>query len=245
MSKPFVWAHRGASAYAPENTLVAFQKAIDMNADGIELDVQMTKDGYLVVIHDETVDRVSDTSGWVKDFTFEEIEELNVNQRFPEFGKVRIPTLKEVYALLRDTDLTINVELKTGIIFYQDLEEQVVELSKKMGMWKRTIFSSFNHASIKHIKELDETAQTGFLYADGHLDMPAYAKMHGVSALHPALYNLQYPDFIRTCKENNIKLHVWTVNEQKYMEMLCENEIDAIITNYPDIARKVVDEYGK
>ncbi len=245
MKKTLVWAHRGASGYAPENTLEAFQKAIDLNADGIELDVQMTKDGQLVIIHDETVNRVSDTSGWVKDFTYEEIKKLNVNKKFPEYGKVTIPTLEEVYLLIQDTELVINVELKNGIVFYENIEEKVMELTKKMGLQERTVYSSFNHYSVMKMKQLDASVKTGFLYEDGYLDMPEYASKHGVEALHPALYNLQYPNFIKDCKIRNIDVRAWTVNKIEDMEMLCESEINAMITNYPDLGRKVVDEYER
>ena len=92
MSKTKVWAHRGASAYAPENTMVSFQKAVEMKADGIELDVQMTKDGELVVIHDETIDRTSDGKGWVKDYTLEELRQFNYNKTYPEVEHAELPT---------------------------------------------------------------------------------------------------------------------------------------------------------
>lgn len=245
MNKTMVLAHRGASGYAPENTLVAFEKAIQMGADGIELDVQMTKDGQLVIIHDETVDRVSDGTGWVKDYTYEELSKLNVNKILPEYGRVKIPTLEEVYLLLKDTELIVNVELKNGIIFYDKLEEKVMELTRRLGFEDRIIYSSFNHYSILKLKELDPTVKTGFLYEDGYLNMPEYAKKYQVEALHPALYNLQYPDFIKDCKARGIDIRVWTVNETEYMEMLCENGIEAMITNYPDIGRKVVEEYAR
>jgi glycerophosphoryl diester phosphodiesterase len=245
MKKTSVWAHRGASGYAPENTLEAFQKAIDMKADGIELDVQMTKDGQLVILHDETVNRVSDASGWVKDYTYEDIKKLNVNKKFPEFGRVRIPTLQEVYLLMKDTELMINVELKNGIVFYDNLEEKVMELTRKLGLEERIIYSSFNHYSVMRLKKLDPCVKTGFLYEDGYLDMPEYAAKHGVKALHPAFYNLQYPDFIKDCKAGGILVRTWTVNEPEDMKMLCNHELDAMITNYPDLGRKVVEEYER
>lgn len=243
MKKTLIWAHRGASGYAPENTLVAFQKAIELKADGIELDVQMTKDGQLVIIHDETVNRVSNAKGWVKDYTYEELRELNVNKKFPEYGKVTIPTLEEVYLLIKDTDLVINVELKNSVVFYQGLEERVLQLTREMGLQERTIYSSFNHYSIMRIKGLDPYVETAFLYEDGYLDMPGYTAKHGVCALHPALYHLQYPNLIEDCKARGITLRVWTVNEMQDMKSLCELGIEGIITNYPDIGRKVVDEY--
>lgn len=245
MQKTLIWAHRGASGYAPENTLEAFGKAIDLKADGIELDVQMTKDGQLVIIHDETVNRVSDAKGWVKDYTWEEIKKLNVNKKFPEYGAARIPALEEVYCLMKDTELMINVEIKSGIVFYENIEEKVMELTKKMGLEERVLYSSFNHYSVLKLKKLNPSVRTGFLYEDGYIGMPEYAVKHGVDALHPALYNLQYPNFIKDCKERNIAIRAWTVNEKKYMKMLCENEIEGMITNYPDIGRQVREEYER
>ena len=244
MKKTLVWAHRGASAYAPENTLKAFQMAADLKADGIELDVQKTKDGKLVVIHDETLDRVSRTSGWVKDITYERLKNINVNEKFPQFGKQYVPTLEEVYELLCPTDLLINVELKTGVIFYPEIEDQVLEVTKQMGMQKRVIYSSFNHYSIRKIKRLQADAVTGLLYQDGMIDVCSYAKQTvQADALHPAIYNVQYPDFFAKCRRHGLKVHVWTVNEEKHMRLLCENETDAMITNDPKLGRAVADEY--
>ena len=134
MKKTLVWAHRGASAYAPENTLAAFKQAAESGADGIELDVQKTRDGRLVVIHDETVDRVSRATGWVKDFTYEQLKKVNVNQHFPKLGVQAVPTLEEVYELVKPTNMTVNVELKTGVVFYPEIEEQVLDVTKQMGM---------------------------------------------------------------------------------------------------------------
>ncbi len=245
MKKTLVWAHRGASGYAPENTLEAFAKAVDMKADGIELDVQMTKDGQLVIHHDETVDRVSNGKGFVKDYTYDELVKLNVNKKFPEYGKVNIPTLEEVYQLIKDTDLLINVELKNGIIFYENLEERVLELTKWYGLEDRVIYSSFNHYSIMKLKRLNPCVRTGFLYEDGYLNMPLYAERNGVEALHPALYNLQYPNFIEDCRARGIDLRVWTVNDPMDMKMLCERGINSMITNYPDIGRRIVEEYER
>ena len=145
--KTKVWAHRGASAYAPENTLEAFLLAAEQGADGVELDVQLTKDGEMVVVHDEEIDRVSDGSGFVKDYTLAELKILNFNKTHPEYQDVKIPTLREVYEALKPTGMTINVELKTGIFWYKDLEKKVLELTKEMEMEDRVIYSSFNHAA--------------------------------------------------------------------------------------------------
>lgn len=239
-TKPLVWAHRGASGYAPENTLAAFQKAVDLDADGVELDIQLTKDDQIVVIHDETIDRTSDGKGWVKDYTLEELRAFNYNRTKPEYKHADIPTMREVFELLKPTGLFINIEIKTGVVFYEKIEEKILALTKKMGMEDRVCYSSFNHYTVTRIHELKPDAEVGFLYADGPIDMPSYGVKHGVNALHPALYNLQYDGFVKECKEKGLKLNVWTVNERPYMEMCCQYGVDAIITNYPDIAKEVV-----
>ena len=242
--KTKVWAHRGASGYAPENTLDAFRKAVEMGADGIELDVQMTKDGELVVIHDETINRVSNGKGWVKDYTYEELKKFNFNKTHLEYTKEEIPTLEQVYLLIKPTNLTINVEIKTGIVFYPGIEERVLELTERLGMKERVIYSSFNHYTIRKIKELDPQAKTGMLYEDGIIDAVDYAcDVVKADALHPAGYNVFYPGFLEHCRERKRLLHVWTINEEKHMRMLCEAGVDALITNYPDIAKKIRDEY--
>ena len=242
--KTKVWAHRGASGYAPENTLDAFRKAVEMGADGIELDVQMTKDGELVVIHDETIDRVSNGKGWVKNYTYEELKKFNFNKTHLEYTKEEIPTLEQVYRLIKPTNLTINVEIKTGIVFYPGIEGRVLELTERLGMKERVIYSSFNHYTIRKIKELDPQAKTGMLYEDGMIDAVDYAcDVVKADALHPAGYNVLYPGFLDKCRERNRQLHVWTINEEKDMRMLCEAGVDALITNYPDIAKKIRDEY--
>ena len=153
MERTLVWGHRGASGYAPENTMAAFEKAVELGADGIELDVQLTKDGELVVIHDETIDRVSDGSGWVKDYTYAKLIKHNFNRTHPEYKHAQIPTLEEVYALIKPTDLTINVEIKTGVVFYPEIEARVLDLTERMGLMERVIFSSFNHYTIQKIKD--------------------------------------------------------------------------------------------
>lgn len=237
--KTKIWAHRGASGYAPENTLEAFELAIHQNADGIELDIQLTKDGELVVAHDEKIDRVTGKTGWIKNYTLKELKQFRFNRTHPEFTNACIPTLKEVYELMQPTNLTVNVELKTSICFYPGIEEKALKLAKDMQMEERIIYSSFNHYTLKTLKELDSSVRTGLLYEDGWINVPAYGNNIGVNALHPATYLLQYPDFLKDCKKYNLSLHVWTVNTKEHMEKLIKLGVDAIITDFPDIARKI------
>lgn len=236
---PLIWAHRGASGYAPENTLPSFEKAIELKADGIELDVQLTKDDKLVVIHDEWIDRTSDGKGWVKDFTLEELRHFNYNKTMPSFAHADIPTLEEVYELIRPTDLTINVEIKSGVVFYPEIEEKTMKLTRDMGMRERVLYSSFNHYTCKKLHALDPECYVGFLYADGPIDMAAYAKKHGANALHPALYNLQYPNYMQDAVKAGLDVNSWTINEKEHLALACKFGINAIITNYPDVAAQV------
>ncbi|MFI3236515.1 MAG: glycerophosphodiester phosphodiesterase [Lachnospiraceae bacterium] len=240
--KSKVWAHRGASGYAPENTIDAFILAMEMDADGVELDVQLTKDGELVVIHDERIDRTSTGTGYVKEYTLEELKKFSFHNNMDEYQGVTIPTLREVYEALKESSLEINVELKTGIFRYEGIEEIALALEKEMGMEGRIIYSSFLHRSIVHIKQLDASKRAGFLYCDGWLDIVEYGKKHGVDALHPALYNVANPEDIKKVKEAGLALHVWTVNEETHIRYFADQKVDAIITNYPDIARSIVDK---
>ena len=243
MKEVKVWAHRGASGYVPENTLEAFEEAAKMQADGIELDVQLTKDGELVIIHDETVDRVSDGTGYVRDYTLAELKALDVSRPIPDCHPVRIPTLAEVLELIKGTDMEINIECKTGIFYYPGLEEKVVRLVQDMGMTERIWCSSFNHESVCRVKALCPEMKCGFLLGDVIIDVAGYAKSHNMQALHPAVYHLQDEKFIEKAKQNNLAVHVWTVNEEEEIRRFASQGVDAVITNYPDVARKVLNDF--
>ena len=131
--KTKVWAHRGASAYAPENTMEAFELAVAQKADGIELDIQLTKDGKLAVIHDETIDRTCNGTGYVKDFTMKELKGFCCSKLHPKYRSSVIPELREVLELIKPTDLTVNIELKTGIFRYRGIEEEAFKTGERSG----------------------------------------------------------------------------------------------------------------
>ncbi|WP_026499071.1 glycerophosphodiester phosphodiesterase [Butyrivibrio sp. WCD2001] len=233
-----IWAHRGASGYAPENTIPAFKMAVDMKADGVELDVQMTRDGHLVVIHDEKIDRTSNGTGFVRDYTLEELRQFDFSKTHPECGRADIPLLEEVYDLLKDTGMTINVEFKTGIIFYEGIEERVLELTERMGMQDRVWYSSFNHYTIKRLNQMRNNLKTGILYVDGIYEPYNYAETVGAIALHPSVNNLKYPEVVQKAHEKGQKVHVWTVNTEDQMKLCAELGVDAVIGNYPNKARE-------
>lgn len=240
-----IWAHRGASGYAPENTLEAFQLAEAMKADGVELDVQMTRDGQLVVAHDETIDRVSNGSGYIKDMTFFQLRQFDFNKTHPEYEHAKIPLLEDVLFLLRSSDMIINIELKTGLFFYTGIEERVLELTKHMGLNERIWYSSFNHGTLDRIRRKNPAAQIGVLYSDGLYNPVEYAKNIGASALHPAIYNLRCPELKEKCCIQKMQLHPWTVNTKKDMSLCVKVGAQAVITNYPDRAREWAESINK
>jgi glycerophosphoryl diester phosphodiesterase len=223
--------------------LPAFALAVSQKADGVELDVQLTKDGKMVVFHDEKIDRVTNGTGFIKDHTLEELKKLTCKNMFTQEQNIQIPTLDEVFELLEPTGLTVNVELKTGIFQYKVIEEMALAIAKKWKMEEKVIYSSFYHPSIMKIKELDSEAKVGLLYENGFIDVPEYANRLGVKGLHPPIWRVNDMAFVKNCKEKGIALHVWYTDEEEHMKYLVNNQIEAIITNYPDKARNIVHSF--
>ena len=132
--KTKVFAHRGASQYAPENTLEAFRLAMEQGAEGIELDVHLSADGELVVIHDEELERTTNGQGLVKDHTLAQLQALRADNHMPGFEAARIPALRQVLELVRPSSMQVNIELKTGILWYEGIEKKTLKLVKELGM---------------------------------------------------------------------------------------------------------------
>lgn len=189
-----IWAHRGCSQRYPENTILSFEKAIELkNLTGIELDVQMTKDGELVVIHDERVDRTTEGIGFVRDFTLKELKRLHVYA--DEKMAQEIPTMEEVLDLLvpRLKDgLKLNIELKNSVYGYPGLENKLLELIEKKIPWGGILYSSFSAKSMEMLKELNPKAETGIL--DNKVSDCLYKlKGTGADALHPFWKGIDIP----------------------------------------------------
>lgn len=229
-----VYAHRGASGYAPENTMAAFQKAVELGSCGIECDVQMTRDGYLVICHDETVDRTTDGKGFIKDFTLEELRKLDAGSRFgKEFKGQRIPLLSELLELVRNTGLFLNIEIKSGIVLYPGIEEKVLSEVETFGLQEKVIISSFNHYSVNRVKQLAPSVKAGILYMEGLFEPWNYMKAVGCECAHP-FYMALVPEIAEEIKKRGFQINVFTVNEPQHAVKLAEMGVDIIITNYPD-----------
>lgn len=241
--KPLNFAHRGFSGKYPENTMLAFQKAFEIGVDGIEIDIQLTKDQELIVIHDTTVNRTTDGKGYVKDKTLNELQQLNAAHKFPEISnKEIIPTLKEYFEWVKEKPLLTNIELKTNVFEYPGIEEKVIKLIQEYQLQHTIIFSSFNHYTIKKLKELDSTIKCGLLSSDWLVDFGEYAKKVGVECVHPAHYTLQNPIVLNELLEKQLEINTWTVNKEEQMRSLIQAGVTSIITNYPDKLNNIFKE---
>lgn len=236
-----IYGHRGASGYAPENTLEAFRLSMDMGADGFELDVHMSADGELVVIHDESVGRTTNGTGLVKDLTLAQLKQLDASAGMDEYKGAKIPTLSEVFDLVSDTHHIVNVEIKTDEYFYPEIEEKCLALAKEKGVEDRIIYSSFNHFTLLRMRDLKPDVKLGMLFGDILIKPWEYAKSLTVDYVHPMKMNIYVPDFIEEAAANNLGINMWTINDEETM-LRCLNCGAGIITNYPDIAIKLRDE---
>lgn len=235
MSSIINFAHRGASAVCPENTMAAFRKSLELGATGIETDVQMSSDGGLVLIHDESLNRTAGAEGYVKDKTLSQLLELDAGSWFgPEFRGEGLPTLEELLDLLQERDTVLNIELKNGIFLYPGMEEKVIAAVRDYGMSERVILSSFNHYSLAHCKTLAPEIRTGILYGEGLYRPWDYAASLHADALHAYHYAV-LPEFVSEASEHGVVYHPWTVNDPERMQALIDAGVAGIITDHPDV----------
>jgi glycerophosphoryl diester phosphodiesterase len=237
-----IWAHRGASAYAPENTLPAFELAIAQGAEGVEFDVQLSADNELVVIHDETLERTTDGAGFVKDHDLKTLKRLKANAG-RERMRAQIPTLAEVLHLLAPTQLDINIELKTSIIDYAGIEELTLELVDTLGLAKRVVLSSFNHYTLHRAQKLGTECEIATLFTDPIYQPWKYSKDFGAAAIHPDLIHLTTQKFVHKSHAAGIKVRPWVVNVGADLLRMLDWGVDALFTDVPDIALAAKAEY--
>ncbi|MGM9927381.1 MAG: glycerophosphodiester phosphodiesterase [Bacillus sp. (in: firmicutes)] len=238
-----IFAHRGSSSTHPENTMSAFLEAEYVGADGIELDVQLSKDGEIVVIHDEKVNRTTNGKGFVRDLTLQQLKALNASYTFKMNG-AQIPTLEEVFSMLLHSHMLVNIELKNSVFEYPGLEEKVIRLIHKYHFQNRVILSSFNHASLVRCFRLDPQIETAPLYRDGLYKPWVYAKAIGAMGIHP---NIKVaPDkVIKNALQEGIAVRPYTINDEKKMKALFAINCSAIITDFPAKAIAIREEVRK
>ena len=241
--RPLVFGHRGAREVAPENTLAAFQAALAMDADGIELDVMLSADGVPVVIHDFTLERTSNGQGQVGERTLAQLQALDAGSYFaPRFAEERLPTLAQVLDALGGS-LRINIELKSRTWAETGLEKSVAELVAQRGLNSSVIVSSFNPLSLWRMRRINPRIARGLLY-ERHMPLCLRrawaAPFLGLNAVHPQA-GMVDAAYMRWARGKRYRVNVWTVNEPAEMERLLALGVDTLITDRPDVARKVVD----
>ncbi|MBT2583079.1 glycerophosphodiester phosphodiesterase family protein [Planococcus sp. ISL-109] len=227
-----IFAHRGSSGTHPENTLPAFQKAAALPIFGVELDVHLSKDGELVVIHDEKVNRTTDGQGYVKDLALAEVKELDAGSwKDEKWSGVNIPTLEEVFGVFEETGHVLNIELKTDVFPYDGAVKKVVDLAAAWDMKSRIVISSFNHPDVQ--QALHTCHVPGAILASNILvGMAEYAKTVGTNRLH-----LSLPYALRHGAEligKGCEVYVYTVNRLDYAEQLQAIGVHGIFTDFPE-----------
>ena len=235
LPSPIIFAHRGASMHAPENTLAAFELALQQGADAIELDVKLSADGIPVVIHDPTVDRTTDGKGLVRDLSLASLQKLDAGD-----GQ-RIPTLDEVFASVGGKML-INVELTNYKTRDDQLVEKVIEVIKKHDLAEMIIFSSFLPKNLKRAAELLPQTPRGLLALPnflGWITRNILFKKRDCQALHPELRDASKKEIDRVHRMGR-RVHIWTVNDPEDMRRLVDWGVDGIFTDDPELAVKIL-----
>jgi glycerophosphoryl diester phosphodiesterase len=219
-------AHRGAKGYEPENTLRSFQKALDLNADGIELDVHLSSDGHIIVIHDETIDRTTNGKGFVNTFSLSKLKTFLID------GKYEIPTLKEIFDLV-DKKCLINIELKglgTANKVVALIEEYILE---KNWSYDDFIVSSFDWDLLQETSNLNSNIPIGVLTEEDLDKALAFAELIKAHAIHPD-FQLLSSEKVKLIQEKGFLVLPWTVDEDKDIRRIKSYNVDGIISDFPD-----------
>lgn len=227
-----IFAHRGYSGKYPENTMLAFEAAAACGADGVELDVHLSRDGRLIVIHDERLERTTDGTGFVRDCTLTELKRLNASVGRGACPIQRIPTLEEYLELAADKRLMTNLELKTGVFDYPGLEEKVLEQVARFGLEDSVIYSSFHASTLLRLQRLDPSIECGLLNQDALLQPGSAVETLGFQGYHPHYLRLSKA-IVRDMKRRGLKVRPYTPNAAPVLMWLMHMGVSAVITNEP------------
>ncbi len=225
--EPIVIAHKGASGYAPENTLLSFQRAIDLEAHMIELDLRETLDGELVCIHDSSVDRTTNGTGEIHELTYKELRGLDAGE-----GE-HIPLLTEVLSLASGK-IKVNIDLKVI-----EVEKELLDLIEDYKIAQDVFVSSFFHGTLRALRDLSDNIETAVLVEVPKDDLVPYALDFDVNAINPN-HKLVTPELVEEAHSVGIKVYPWTVNDLEMMKQLLAFGVDGLITDYPDRAAGVL-----
>lgn len=246
LNRPAIFAHRGASAYAPENTLTAFKLAIDQGADGIELDAKLTSDGHVVVMHDQSVDRTTNGSGAIKSLSLNQLKQLDAGSKLPPlYRSEEIPTLDEVFDEVGQ-QIMINVELTNYSSPIDDLPDRVAALVKEYNLQEKVMLSSFNIIALLRARNLLPKTPLGLLTFAGLASLTIKSRLLHFSplfAINPS-YKDVTKNLVITAHQQNFKVYAYTVNQSKDMRQVIEAGVDGFFTDDPLLGRKILAENG-
>ena len=211
-----------------------------MKADGIEIDVHFSKDGRIMILHDEKIDRTSNGQGKVTDYTLDELKFFDFGYRFNGGVKgVKVPTLDELYEFMAPTEMILNIEIKSAD---PKMPRALYELTEKYGMQERVIYSSFDHLQLARMLEVNKDAFVAPLYSFNMLNAWDYCENMAAKASHPNYKQItvNFADYVEKCHEKGIRVHPWTCDAPEILRELADKGCDAIITNVPDVAREAL-----
>ncbi|WP_285768186.1 glycerophosphodiester phosphodiesterase [Peribacillus sp. SI8-4] len=235
-----IFAHRGSKGTHPENTIAAFQKAAETGADGIEFDVHLSADGELVIIHDETLDRTTSLTGYVKEYTAQQLKTGDAGVKYAkEFIGERIPFLGEVFDWAKANRLWMNVEIKTDKLAYEGIEQKIIDSIRHHKMEHRVILSSFNHQSIEKVKLLAPDLERALLFEELPDNLEQILRDKQESGFHPDKNSLTEATN-ELAKTLGYKIRPWVANEEADVIKLAKMGVDVIMTDYPERAIKTV-----
>lgn len=228
-----IWAHRGNRAAEPENTIAAFESAIAVGADGIELDVHLTSDGVAVIHHDDDATLPDGARVPLRSLDREAVAALDVGAG----GVVhRVPTLDEVLELLAPTRLALNIEIKGSRYASPAIVETVVRAARDSGMADRVVYSTFEHSTLAAVRDFDPAAEIAPLYVDALVRPWDYVASLGATAAHPYVETLAEPGILEGFALAGIAVRPWTVNDWSDLERLMRAGVDAVMTDDPAAA---------
>lgn len=230
--RPKVFAHRGGSDWAPENTLAAMRKSLEFGVDGIELDVQRCKSGELVVFHDPDAGRTTNGAGLLKDFTYAELRRLSAGLWFDEEYRLEyVPLLSEVLDLI-DGKVILNIEVKNSPVEYPGIENDLLELIGGYAHKDKLIVSSFDHEIIRRIHEQAPEIKVGLLANALLVDLPEYARRLGATIWFPCIDSLR-ADRVEEARAASLEVCAWTLNDARKWDYGLRIGLDGIVTNDP------------
>ena len=230
---PLIIAHRGDLSRAPENTLPAFQRAMEAGADGVELDVRLTRDGQLVVFHDRNLDRTSNGTGPVNHSSLSEIRSLDVGSWFaPEFKGETAPTLDEVFESL-PRDYLINVEMKVVVMGTKQIARLVAETIRRHARWASTMVASFNPLALFHLRRLEPRIYRGYIWSKDHpfpIRSRCFSPLVSAQWYDPAndSYN---PKLHRSIQRRGVRMLAWDLDFDRDMQAMASVRLDATVTD--------------